>query len=182
MSYGSAEPRGGAMETSRANATHAVITDPDEASQFATEISDLLVSTYGSIDAIESHMLNVGHGLDVSIAESRVIDIVGRATLHGGEMSVSQLANSLGVRVPSATGTVRRLVSKGLVAKGRNPRDARRVDLTLTRAGERVFRLHAIFHKNMADAIAGDMTSDERELLLRGIRRLERFYAQVREA
>ena len=177
-SWHARDPGRGAVVASRSSATQSVIADPDEASQFAAEISDLLVSTYGSIDAIENHMLNVGHGLGVSVCESRVVDVIGRATLHGrGEMSVSGLARALGVRVPSATATVRRLVDKG-----RNRHDARRVDLTLTRAGQRVFRLHAIFHKNMADAIAGDMTSDERELLLRGIRRLERFYAQAREA
>ena len=34
----------------------------------------------------------------------------------------------------------------------------------------------------MAEAVAGDMTPEEREVLLKGVRRLDDFYAQAREA
>lgn len=162
-------------------ATHRVLSSVG--ASFATELSDLLVSTYGSIDAIESKMLHDTHGLDVSIAESRLIDIVGRCTLHdAGELTVSEIAEAAGVRRPSATAGVNRLVRKGFLAKRRNSRDARCVNVSLTRAGELVYRLHAIFHRHMAEAVAGDMTPEEREVLLKGVRRLDDFYAQAREA
>lgn len=176
-----------AVSPSKANATHAILTgSPDGApsadSAFAAELSDLLVSTYGSIDAMESRLLNAGHGLDVSLAESRLLDIIGRSTLHGsGEITVSRLADAAGIRVPSATAAVARMVGKGLVHKRRNEQDARCVNLLLTRDGERIYRLHVIFHKRMAEAIAGDMTVEERATLLAGVRRLEHFYAQAKE-
>lgn len=165
----------------RQRATHEVLSSVG--ASFATELSDLLVSTYGSIDAIESKMLHDTHGLDISIAECRLIDIVGRATLRGsGKITVSEIADALGVRRPSATAGVNRLVTKGFFGKTRSERDARRVNVSLTRAGERVYRLHAIFHRRMAEAVAGDMTPEEREVLLKGVRRLDDFYAQAREA
>ena len=165
----------------RQQATHAVLSSAG--ASYATELSDLLVSTYGSIDAIESKMLHDTHGLDISIAECRLIDIVGRATLRGsGKITVSEIADALGVRRPSATAGVNRLVTKGFLGKTRSERDARRVNVSLTRAGERVYRLHAIFHRRMAEAVAGDMTPEEREVLLKGVRRLDDFYAQAREA
>ena len=173
--------------SSKVSATRAVLTGspdgvPSTDSAFAAELSDLLVSTYGSIDALESRLLNAGHGLDVSLAESRLLDIVGRSTLHGrGEITVSGLAEAAGIRVPSATAAVGRMVAKGLLSKRRNERDARCVNLLLTRDGERVYRLHVIFHKRMAETIAGDMTEEERATLLAGVRRLEHFYAQAKE-
>lgn len=162
-------------------ATHRVLSEVG--ASFATELSDLLVSTYGSIDAIESKMLHDTHGLDVSIAECRLIDIVGRLTLHvPSALTVSEVASAAGVRRPSATATVNRLVAKGFLAKARSTRDARCINVTLTRAGEIVYRLHAIFHRHMAEAVAGDMSPEERKVLLEGVRRLDSFYAQAREA
>ncbi|MCH3967241.1 MAG: MarR family transcriptional regulator [Atopobiaceae bacterium] len=150
---------------------------------FAAELNDLLAATYGSIDVLEGQLLNRGHGLDVSVSESHLLDAIGHATLHGaGTISVSQLAEAADIRVPSATAAVNRMVAKGLVEKHRSAHDGRRFDLTLTHSGEAVFRLHAIFHQHMAEAVAGDMTSEEREILLEGIRRLEHFYAEAREA
>lgn len=162
-------------------ATHTVLAHAG--ASFATELSDLLVSTYGSIDQIESRMLHTGHGLDISVNEGRLLDIVGRTTLHGaGELTVSQIAEAAGVRRPSATAAINRMVDKGFLAKKRNSHDARCINVTLTRSGERVYRLHVIFHARMAEAVAGDMTPQERSVLLAGIRRLERFYAQTGEA
>lgn len=165
----------------RERATHEVLSS--FGASFATELSDLLVSTYGSIDALESKMLHDTHGLDISIAESRLIDIVGRATLRGsGKINISQIAEALGIRRPSVTAGVNRLVAKGFLDKARSEHDARCVNVGLTRAGERVYRLHAIFHRHMAEAVAGDMTPEERGVLLQGVRRLERFYARTKEA
>ena len=159
--------------------THEVLSSVG--ASFASELSDLLVSAYGSIDAIESKMLHDTHGLDISIAEARLIDIVGRFTLHdAGELTVSEVAEAAGVRRPSATAGVNRLVKKGFLAKRRNDRDARCVNVSLTRAGERVYRLHAIFHRHMAESVAGDMTPEERSVLLEGVRRLDNFYAQAK--
>ena len=170
-----------AQRSSGQRATHEVFRSAGAA--FAAELSDLLVSTYGSIDVLESKMLHDTHGLDISIAESRLVDIVGRATLHGhGRVTVSEIADAAGVRRPSATAAVNRLVKKGFLSKARDENDARCINVTLTRAGERAYRLHAIFHRRMAEIVAGDMTPEEREVLLAGVRRLERFYAQAREA
>lgn len=156
---------------------------PEVSAEFALELNELLVSTYGSIDILEGKLLNIGHGLDVSVSESHLLEAVGRATLHkSAEMSVSQVADALGIKAPSATSAVNRLVRKGLLRKERSAQDARRINVFLTREGERVYRVHAIFHQQMAEAIAGDMSLEERRLLLEGIRRLERFYTQMREA
>ncbi len=151
---------------------------------YAFELNDLLASTYASIDQLEGKILNHEIGVDVSVGESRLLDVVGRKTLHTDhKLSVSQIAHALDIKKPSVTATVARLVEKGFLTKSRSETDGRRVDVSLTREGARVYRLHAIFHKHLADSIMNEMSEEERKVLLVGVRRLERFYADaVREA
>jgi DNA-binding MarR family transcriptional regulator len=150
--------------------------------EYARQLVDLLTSTYGSIDALEGELLKRGHGLDLSVSESHLLETVGRATLHTGvSISVSKIGLELGIKTPSATVAVNRMVKKGLLKKSRNPQDGRRVDVVLTHRGEAIYRLHAIFHQKMADNIAGDMTAEERRVLLAGLRRLDQFYAAAIE-
>ena len=75
-----------------------------------------------------------------------------------------------------------RLVRKGYVMKVRDPKDARCVNVSLTRSGERVFRLHAVFNRHMSEEVSLGLTIPERQVLLDGIRRLERFYAEAQQA
>lgn len=144
---------------------------------FASDLSSLLVATYGSIDDLEDQQ-HRKYGWNLSVRDLTIIETVGRATLHGtGTITVTRIADAVGVKVPSATAAVSHLVSKGLLGKRRNARDARRVDVALTREGEKIYRMHVIFHKRMAMAMVEGMTRGERTVLLDGLRRLERFYA-----
>ena len=164
----------------RVTPSHDASTELDEG--FVRELNERLALTYGSIEDLEHQMLSRGHGLDITVSESRLLEAVGERTLHVDRtVSVSQIAHALGIRVPSATSAVNRLVTKGLLEKSRSKRDARRVNVTLTHEGEVAFRLHSIFHRKMAEAIAKDMSVEERAVLLKGIRRLEQFYAEQRE-
>jgi DNA-binding MarR family transcriptional regulator len=148
---------------------------------FVAALNDLLVATYGDIDALE-HQLHRSHGLNLSVAETNLIEAVGRATLHtDAHITVTEIAERLGVKAPSATAAVNRLVAKGMLAKVRDEADARRVNVTLTREGEKVYRMHVIFHRRMATEVAGGLTAEERIVLLEGVRRLERFYAMTLE-
>ena len=74
-------------------------------------------------------------------------------------------------------------MEKGYLEKRRNKDDARRVDVMLTRAGERIYRMHAVFNRRMAQEVSDGLTPEERKVLLEGITRLERAYTRVeREA
>lgn len=150
--------------------------------EYAEKLVELLTSTYGSIDVLEGKLLKRGHGLDLSVSESHLLETVGRATLHtGNSISVSEIALKLNIKVPSATSAVNRMVGKGLLKKSRSSRDGRRVDVTLTHQGEAIYRLHVIFHQKMADNIAADMSEEERQVLLAGLSRLDCFYADAIE-
>lgn len=150
---------------------------------FERAFNELLVSTYRSIDHYEESVLRHGTGLDLTISEAHVIDAVGHAQRERAEgATVSSAAEILGVSLPTVTASANRLVAKGFLAKNRSPRDARVVNLCLTRSGEKAYRLHAMFHQRLTHALLADLETDERDALVRGIRKLEAFFSAPVEA
>lgn len=150
------------------------VTD-DEA--FSEELNTLLVSTFRSVERYEGRCLRSFYGMGLSISDAHVIDAVGRgaATCPDG-VTVTAVAETLGVRNPTATAAVNRLVAKGLLLKERSTGDLRSVNVRLTRDGRRAFRLHRLFHRRMVDAVAGTLPPQERSILASGIRRLKAFF------
>lgn len=71
--------------------------------------------------------------LDLSLPQYRVL-----ALLADGEAASSRLAEKLAVSPPSITAVVDGLVAKGLVARGNDPADRRRLPLSITAAGAAV--------------------------------------------
>ena len=82
--------------------------------------------------------------------------------LADGPRRMSGIAKRFGVETPSATTMIDRLVTKGLVERGRDPSDRRAVICSLTTSGretvERFWSLRAARFEELADEL------DEREL------------------
>ena len=150
------------------------------ADAFASEVSGLLLKVYRSAGSIEASVLSRQHDTDISLSDSRVIITVGRLAFRtGSRINVSELACACDVTVPSATSSVNRLVTKGLLRKEPDERDGRCVNIMLTRTGEKIYRIHVLFHLNMASRLAEGLSPAEREALLAGIHRLADFYHDV---
>ncbi len=151
----------------------------DDAS-FSDELNALLVSTFRSIERYEERSLRSFYGMDLSISDAHVIEVVGRGGSgrpHG--VTVGAVAEALEVRNPTATTAVNRLVAKGFLVKERSTGDLRSVNVRLTRAGRRAFRLHSLFHRRMINAVAGTLDPQERRALASGIRKLESFFEDI---
>lgn len=146
----------------------------------AHELGDLLVDLYHAVGSLESSMLSDKSDLSLSTRDSHAIAIVGRATIHDHRvLGISELAETCEVSAPSATCMVRRLVNKGLLTREQDSLDARRVNLHLTRKGERVYRVHILFRMNMVKCIVQGMNSVERAALLTGVRRMAGYYHSI---
>ena len=91
---------------------------------------------------------------------------------------VSQVAQTLGVRVPTATASVNKLVAKGLLSKERSQEDQRSFLVKLSREGRRAYRLHMLFHRRMIDALAGTLDPQERAVLTSGLTKLKAFFEE----
>ena len=89
---------------------------------------------------------------------------------------MGEIAEALGVTVPTVTVCVNKLVKKGYVTKNRSERDARIAIIELTPEGKKMNRLHRFFHEQMLLSIRGEFNDEELDCLLRCVKRLNTFF------
>lgn len=90
-------------------------------------------------------------------------------------VTLSKLAEHLGVSRSTMSITVSRLVHSGYITRRRSTHDARSIALTLTRAGARVKDENAVLHPELVRAILRRMQPQEMETALRGIESLAKY-------
>ncbi len=139
----------------------------------------LLTSTYRSVVRVEAAMLRSLSGSDLSISEMHMLESIGKDT-HGS--TITDIAQDQGITLPSVTTAIQRLVKKGYVVKEKSARDARCVRVALTESGRRAEIAHRYFHRQMVKSVTQNMTAEEREVLLRGLRKLDAFLGARAEA
>jgi DNA-binding MarR family transcriptional regulator len=139
-----------------------------------TELNTLLVSTFDAILQVEEKSLRQAGGGDLSIAEFHTLECIG----HGEECrrTVGEIAEALGVTVPTVTVCVNKLVKKGYVTKTRSEKDARIAIIELTPEGRKMNHLHHFFHEQMVLDISRELTEEELECLFRCVRKLSEFF------
>lgn len=144
---------------------------------FDRVLNEFLVRTYRAIERYEEKSLRVMGGLDLTSAEAHMVEAVGLGqTDHPEGVPVTQLAEMLDVRVPSATAQVKRLTERGLLTKERSASDGRSVVVRLTQQGRRAYRLHAGFHRHMVQACAGQLSAEERRVFASSLQKLADFF------
>lgn len=89
-------------------------------------------------------------------------------------MSLSAIADQLGVRAPTMTKTINRLAAQGFVDKRESPTDARLSHVFLTEAGrDAVNRVRKALRKSQRLAVA-DMSGKDLKSLTKLLKRMER--------
>lgn len=140
------------------------------------ELNTLLVDTFNAILQVEEKNLKqVGKG-ELSISEFHTLECIGKG--EDGQRTVGEIAESLGVTVPTVTVCINKLVKKGYVVKTRSERDARIAIIGLTDEGRRMNRLHRYFHEQMVYAIHREFSDEEMDCLLRCIGRLNEYFSE----
>lgn len=100
-------------------------------------------------------------GWDVTAAQSSVLTTL----LDRGPLRMGELAAVEGVRMPTATSVVTRLVKLGLVERTADPQDRRAVQVGLTAQGRiQIDALSAERNANFAELL-GRLSAEERGLL-----------------
>ena len=145
---------------------------------FEQSLNSLLVDTFNSILKFEEISLrNILH-TPVTISEAHVIEAIGK---QGSGVTVSEIASSLDVALPTITVAVKKLESKGLVAKVPCTVDGRRSIISLTDAGKYIDRAHSIFHRRMVRDISRGFLDSEKDVLLGIIKKLGEFFKEKAE-
>lgn len=147
-------------------------------SDFRRELNDLLIDTYKGINTVETRMLH-NSKLDLSIGELHMIEIVARESPEG--ITVGEIARELGLSMPTVTIATNKLVRKGDVEKYKKPGDARKVFVRVTNQGHRADISHRFFHEQMVRNVAKEITEDEQEIFLKGIKTINSFVRRQAE-
>lgn len=140
---------------------------------FEVELNQLLLTTFKDILKVEELILQRSDP-NLSLNEVHLIESV-----RSGEQrsrSVSELAHDLDMTAPSITVAVNKLIKKGYLVKLPDPEDRRSVRIKLTREGEKIFRLHRYFHHRMVRQAAAELTEEEKQTMLIGIRNIDEFF------
>jgi len=141
--------------------------------EFERSLNHLLVHTFNTILKYEESTLKKYGAVPVTITEAHMIEAIGR---HENGATVGEVAADIGVRMPTATVALKKLVEKGLVTKETCTVDRRRTFVSLTTLGRRMQHAHEFFHRSMIREVTAGFGEDERKLLLTVIDRLNSFF------
>jgi DNA-binding MarR family transcriptional regulator len=136
------------------------------------QLNELLVETFSVILQLEEKTIQQKDFKDLSIREIHALS----AIAEGNGRSMSRMAASLGVAMSTVTATVDRICRKGYAKRIQQEPDRRKVQLVLTNRGDRVVRLHRLFHRQMVRAAIQDLDSFEQGVLIGSMSRLNHFF------
>jgi DNA-binding MarR family transcriptional regulator len=145
---------------------------------FVSKLNDFLVDTFHSILDAEEAVLQKLDCKNLSISELHLIEVVGKME----NITISDIAQSLGITLPSVTVAINKLMNKGYVKKIKSQFDGRSVYVALTELGDKINKTHAYFHKKMVESVAGGLDLEEREKLLAALNRLNSFFKMSMES
>ena len=139
-------------------------------------INDYLTSIFNNVLVIEEVSLRGSRFKDISIKEMHTIDVIGKFP----EATPSKVSKELMVTLGTVTTSLNNLERKGYVERIRSDQDRRVVYLHLTKKGRLVHRLHKRFHKAMVEKIIDGMSSEEIEVMGRGLTNLYQFLEDLK--
>ena len=137
-----------------------------------------VLGTYGRVAAWLSKRVEVALGtVDLTVPQFRVLGI-----LAEGSSAASGLADRLAVRRPAITALVDGLVARGLVDRRQEDSDRRRVELRLTKDGERILAAADRAVDEYLESIAGHLPAKDEAMALRSLELWGRAMVAHREA
>ena len=137
------------------------------------QLNDLIVDAYRSILRVEETILKRSDNIDLSINEMHMLEAVGKG--KNKPKTISEIAEDLGITLPSVTVAINKLVKKGYVEKLRGEEDGRIVYVTLTKQGKKIDSVHRYFHESMVRSIISGKSEQEQQVMYQGILKLDLF-------
>lgn len=144
-----------------------------ELKDFSEKLNYLLVDTYGVLQEVEEWKVKKNGHLNLSISELHLMEIVGE---YEDGATISDIAKDLSFTLPTITVAINKLEKKGYVTKTKSKEDKRMVYVSLTKMGKKIDNVHRYIHLKMAREIEKELEEDEKESLLRGLRKVNDFF------
>lgn len=136
------------------------------------EIDAFLTESFDSILRIEEKTLDHSLMKGLTIKEIHTIVAIGYDEVN----PMNVIASRLNVTLATLTVAVNRLVDKGFVVRERDEIDRRKINISLTKEGRKVFRVHKLFHKQMIDAAIEGLSDEEIDVLARSLSQLSAYF------
>ncbi len=124
--------------------------------------------------SIRAEMRN-HRGHDLSVPQFRTLTFVNR----NPETSLSELADHLGLTLPSVSKLVDGLVSQKLVTRRESTADRRRMTLSLTKSGTDILRAASQATQDELKDVLRELSSDELSTIVRAMNLLHPLFAKA---
>ena len=134
---------------------------------YASELNDIIISIYDSVQRVEEQMLNR------SVPNLSISETVWKLRDRG--CSISDIALEHQVTLPSMTVAVKKLEKKGFIEKLRSETDGRVIYVKLTRMGQKVNAMHRYFHEHMIRSFLRDIDDNQRPVLMSALQNMNDF-------
>lgn len=138
-------------------------------------IDDFFVGIYNRILVLEEKWLKE-QGLDITIAEAHMLV----AIAHREHGTMGEVTEAVSLTNGTVTTMVKKLESKGYVARVRDGLDKRILRVALTEQGKRVHAVHGQFHHNLTKNVLNTISDDEKEMLLKTMEKINVFFSNLR--
>ena len=149
----------------------------DQTAKDTAIINDVLVNLFNEIMDIEQKSIITEEFKDITNNDMHIIEAIGM----NEPKNMSTIAREISVTVGTLTIAMNSLVKKGYVLRERGKEDRRVVYISLTERGRAAYVHHARFHKAMIDSISDELTSEEMELLIKTLTKLDKWFRNWQE-
>ena len=140
-------------------------------------LNEVLVNLFRDVMDIEQKAIITEEFQDITNNDMHIIEAIGM----NEPKNMSTIAREISVTVGTLTIAMNSLVKKGYVLRERGKEDRRVVYISLTERGRAAYVHHARFHKAMIDSISDDLTSEEMELLIKTLTKLDKWFRNWQE-
>ncbi len=137
-------------------------------------LNEILVRLFRNINAIEEQAVRTEEYKNITTNDMHVIEAIGT----GRAKNMTAVAKELGVTTGTLTIAVNSLVKKGLADRVRSEEDRRVVLVSLSSKGTEIFKQHQMFHEKMIDAVVEQLTEEEKAVLEKALKNLNRFFRE----
>lgn len=145
---------------------------------FSQKLSEKISEIYVCVTRLEENALKKGN-IHLSINEMHLLSVV---KAHSKGLMLSDLAEKLEIRRPSATVAVNKLVAKGYLFKESVESDGRAIRVLLTNEGKRVCLLHRRCQQNVISELGNELSEEQRDILLKAVDRLDHYFKNSAKA
>ena len=140
-------------------------------------LNEVLVNLFRDVMDIEQKAIITEEFQEITNNDMHIIEAIGM----NEPKNMSTIAREISVTVGTLTIAMNSLVKKGYVLRERGKEDRRVVYISLTERGRAAYVHHARFHKAMIDSISDELTSEEMELLIKTLTKLDKWFRNWQE-